>query len=248
MNTNEIKVSFATTTHNETDSLKKLLEQIFSVKQPLDEVILVDDFSDNEETKKILADAEAKGARVFQHALNGDFAVHKNFMTSKCKCPYIVNLDADELFSDNLLTSFREIIAINEEVDMFRLPRLNKVEGMTMGHIQQWRWQITQQRTEIEDKPMSPTDALYILLKAYNLIITEDKGMIKFYTPIINWPDMQSRIYKNNGQVLWQNKVHEILVGFKKFTNFPADKKFSILHYKEIKKQEQQNEFYAKIQ
>ena len=248
MNINDVKVSFAITTHNETDSLRKLLSQIFSVKQVLDEVILVDDFSTNEETQSILADAGTNGAKIFQHALLGDFATHKNFMTSKCKCPYIVNLDADELFSDNMLTAFREIIAINEEVDMFRVPRMNKVEGITLGHIQQWRWQIFQQRTEIEDRSLVPTDPLYILLKAHNLIIAEDKGVVKFYTPTINWPDYQTRIYKNDMIMQWQNKVHEILVGYKRFSNFPADKKFAILHYKEIKTQEQQNEFYARIQ
>jgi glycosyltransferase involved in cell wall biosynthesis len=247
MEPNDVKVSFAITTHNETTELKALLDQVFSIKQVLDEVVLVDDNSTNEETKKLLEWASSNGARLFSHSLSGDFSTHKNFMNEQCKCEYIVNLDADELLSDSMAKTFREVISINEEVEMFRVPRVNKVAGITLAHVNQWRWQISQQRTEIEDKQLVPSDDLYILLKAHNLFISEDKGIVKFYTPIINWPDMQCRIYKNNKIIRWQNKVHEILIDYKKFANFPSDKKFAILHYKEIKKQEQQNDFYSKM-
>jgi len=96
--------------------------------------------------------------------------------------------------------------------------------------------------------PLIPDSDLYKVLKTYNLIINEDKGIIKFYTPIINWPDQQGRIYKRLPYIQWQNKVHEVVVGYKKFSNFPVDKKFAILHYKQIQKQEEQNNFYTTIQ
>lgn len=63
----------------------------------------------------------------------------------------------------------------------------------------------------------------------------------------VNWPDYQTRIYKNTDEVEWHGKVHERITGYTTFTNFPADEKYSLYHHKEIERQEKQNEFYDKI-
>lgn len=63
----------------------------------------------------------------------------------------------------------------------------------------------------------------------------------------INFPDYQSRIYKNTGSIRWANKVHEQIVGFKTFSRLPAYEELSIYHHKTISRQEKQNEFYSKI-
>jgi hypothetical protein len=64
---------------------------------------------------------------------------------------------------------------------------------------------------------------------------------------IVNWPDYQSRIYRNNKDIQWTNKVHEIIRGHKYFTFLPKKKEFSILHVKTIIKQRKQNQFYSKL-
>jgi glycosyltransferase involved in cell wall biosynthesis len=63
----------------------------------------------------------------------------------------------------------------------------------------------------------------------------------------INWPDYQTRIYRNADNINWKNKVHERLEGFEKYSAFPEEREFSLLHLKSIEKQEKQNEFYSKI-
>lgn len=63
----------------------------------------------------------------------------------------------------------------------------------------------------------------------------------------VNWPDYQSRIYANNGQVQWMNKVHETLTNFDTFTRFPAIEEYSLYHPKEIERQERQNDYYNKL-
>tara|TARA_R110002020_G_scaffold19117_3_gene66470 strand:+ start:320 stop:952 length:633 start_codon:yes stop_codon:yes gene_type:complete len=63
----------------------------------------------------------------------------------------------------------------------------------------------------------------------------------------INWPDYQSRICKNLFQIKWQNKVHEQLVGHSTMAQFPAEEKFALLHHKDIKKQEKQNNYYETL-
>ena len=63
----------------------------------------------------------------------------------------------------------------------------------------------------------------------------------------VNWPDYQTRIYKNTEEVKWYGKVHERISGYNTFTNFPADEKYSLYHHKEIERQEKQNKFYNNI-
>ena len=47
-------ISYAITTHNETDSLEKLLNFLVKRKDEEDEIVVLDDYSDNERTKEIL--------------------------------------------------------------------------------------------------------------------------------------------------------------------------------------------------
>ena len=63
----------------------------------------------------------------------------------------------------------------------------------------------------------------------------------------VNFPDYQTRIYKNTPDVTWMNKVHETITGYNTFSNFPAEEQWSLYHHKQINRQEQQNEFYETI-
>ena len=63
----------------------------------------------------------------------------------------------------------------------------------------------------------------------------------------VNFPDYQTRIYKNTPDVTWMNKVHERITGYNTFSNFPAEEQWSLYHHKQINKQEKQNEFYETI-
>lgn len=63
----------------------------------------------------------------------------------------------------------------------------------------------------------------------------------------VNWPDYQTRIYKNTKEVTWMNKVHEKITGYSTFSNFPAEEQWSLYHPKEIKRQEKQNQFYETL-
>ena len=63
----------------------------------------------------------------------------------------------------------------------------------------------------------------------------------------VNWPDYQTRIYKNTEDVTWMNKVHEKITGYDTFSNFPAEEHWALYHPKKIDRQEKQNEFYETI-
>jgi len=63
----------------------------------------------------------------------------------------------------------------------------------------------------------------------------------------INFPDVQTRLYKNSEKICWAGKVHERIVGYETYTNFPDDEIYCIKHIKEIERQETQNNLYSKL-
>ena len=60
----------------------------------------------------------------------------------------------------------------------------------------------------------------------------------------VNFPDVQTRIYKNKDTIGWTGKVHERIVGFDSYTAFPLDEVYCIKHPKTIQRQERQNDYY----
>ena len=60
----------------------------------------------------------------------------------------------------------------------------------------------------------------------------------------VNFPDVQTRIYKNKETIGWAGKVHERIGGFESYTAFPSDEMYCIKHPKTIKRQEKQNDYY----
>jgi glycosyltransferase involved in cell wall biosynthesis len=61
----------------------------------------------------------------------------------------------------------------------------------------------------------------------------------------VNFPDVQTRIYKNKPeQIGWSGKVHERIGGFENYTNFPLEEIYCIKHPKTIERQEKQNNYY----
>ena len=61
----------------------------------------------------------------------------------------------------------------------------------------------------------------------------------------VNWPDFQWRIYKNHPKIKWENKVHEVLTGFKHYSDLHEDEVWSLYHPKDIEKQVKQNNYYS---
>jgi glycosyltransferase involved in cell wall biosynthesis len=69
----------------------------------------------------------------------------------------------------------------------------------------------------------------------------------KYENERVNWPDYQSRIYRNSPDINWKNAVHEVIEGHKQFTVLPAVDELALIHHKSIEKQEKQNNFYNTI-
>jgi glycosyltransferase involved in cell wall biosynthesis len=140
-----MKITYAIGTHNEGEVISSLLNLLIpAAYNEGDEVLIVDDNSTDEQTREIINNFAMvnKTVRLMFHDLNKDFAAHKNFMTDNATGDYIFNIDADEFPSDFLLSNAKGLIANNLAVELFWVPRINIVNGMTEDDINKYGWRL----------------------------------------------------------------------------------------------------------
>ena len=142
-----IKLSYAITACNEHVELERLLDQLNEHIRPEDEIVVQLDSTATQEVK-IVAEKYNVGALYEYHrvtyGLNNDFAAFKNNLKDHCTREFIVFVDADEFFSEELILNLPELVDLNYDVDLFLVPRINTVEGLTQEHINKWGWHVNQ--------------------------------------------------------------------------------------------------------
>ena len=139
-----MKISYSILTHNETESIEKLLQSLITYKQPQDEIVVLDDYSDDDKTNAILDYySSAEGVIFEQRNLVGDYGTQKNYLKGMCSGDYSFNLDADEMITHWFMKDIHEILEGNE-VDLIFVPRINTVEGITEQHVRSWGWSINE--------------------------------------------------------------------------------------------------------
>lgn len=107
---------------------KKIESCINSLKKVADEIIIIDSFS-TDSTKEL---CEHLGAKVIQHVFKG-YIEQKNFALSQTTYKYNLSLDADEILSDELITSILKVKA-NINTDGYSMNRLNNFCGKWIYH------------------------------------------------------------------------------------------------------------------
>ena len=210
-----MKISYAITVCNELQEVKRLLDLLLESKREQDEIVVLVDNPGGEDDKMIslLYQYESHNLDhmcVWRSEFEGHFANWKNKLNSYCKGDYIFQIDADEYPHPHFIESLPTILETNPDIDVYLVPRVNTVEGLTQEHIQKWGWRV------------------------------DNNGWV-------NWPDWQHRIYRNDNNIKWQNKVHEILVNHKQFTYLPVSEEYALFHPKTISRQEKQNDYYNKL-
>jgi len=63
----------------------------------------------------------------------------------------------------------------------------------------------------------------------------------------INYPDYQARIFKNVEHIKWVKPVHEVIDGAQTYAHLPPHEELTLLHEKDIVRQEVQNKLYEDI-
>lgn len=211
-------ISYIIGTHNEESAyIDRLISQILKSKDPEDEVIVVDDFSTNPETLSSLEKFQDT-VQVYKHALKGDFAAHKNYMNSLAKGDYIFNIDGDEVPHTNLVSTLKEILLSNPNVDLFSVPRINVIiDELPKEYITKWGWRLS--------------DEGYVNYPDPQNRIYKNKPSIKWVNKV--------------HEIITGTETHTMLPAFDEEGKVYTD--YCLFHAKKFERQLQQNTFYETI-
>ena len=211
-----MKLSYLITCKNETKTLSNLLENLISVRLNEDEIVIIDDYSDNEKTKEILKSvSKVNNVFLYQNHLNNDYGSQKNIGIQKCSGSWVFQIDGDELPSDSLVFNIREIIETNKNIELIWVPRINAWEGLTEEHAKQWGWKLD----------ISPT------YKRFRAAWPDYQGRI---------------FKKDYPRIHWERKLHEHITGQNEHAFLPDDEELSLYHDKTIETQVETNLRYNK--
>jgi len=139
-------ISYAIPVCNEWKEIKYLLNYLFKHKREQDEIVVqCDKGNTTQEVYLVLQEFStyySVGFKVIEFPLEGDFASFKNNLKEHCSGDYIFQIDADEYPDDYLMSMIESVITMNDKVDVFWVPRINKVTGLTPEHVVKWRWNV----------------------------------------------------------------------------------------------------------
>jgi len=208
-----VNVTYAITVCNEINEITKLVNFLHPRIQSDDEILIqYDEGGVTEDVMgylRIINDLH-DNVNVIGFPLNKDFASYKNNLKNHAKGIFIFQIDADELPNEYLITNMHDLLEANKDIDLFFVPRVNTVEGLTPEHIKKWRWNVN------------------------------ERGWV-------NWPDVQTRLYRRTSEIEWDGKVHERIKGYNTMTYLPLEEDFALYHPKDIERQEKLNELYETI-
>lgn len=139
-----MQISYAIPVCNEHTELDRLLDLLIENKRPEDEIVVQADLGNTTKEVYSVVDRFIAGIKLIEFPLNSDFASYKNNLKSNCSGDWIFQIDADEYLSYQLIQDLHLILQQNPEIDVFLLPRINTVEGLTQQHINSWRWNVNE--------------------------------------------------------------------------------------------------------
>ena len=141
-----INITYAITVCNELEEITKLVDFLKDKIDTDDEILIQsDEDSATDAIKnylKIVSQLHNSTIKVIGFPLNKDFASYKNNLKNHAKGMFIFQIDADEIPSEYLMENIKDILDYNKDVDLFFVPRVNTVDGLTAEHIKKWNWQV----------------------------------------------------------------------------------------------------------
>jgi glycosyltransferase involved in cell wall biosynthesis len=137
-----MKISYAIPVCNEWMQLEYLLNYLFKYKREQDEIVVQCDKGNTTPSVYQVLEEYKDKVQVIEFPLNKDFASFKNNLKDYCSGDYIFQIDADEYPDEYLMNTIEWLITNNDGVDIFWVPRINTVKGLTQEHIEKWRWSV----------------------------------------------------------------------------------------------------------
>ena len=143
-----INITYAITVCNELEEITKLVDFLKDRIKKDDEILIQYDETSVTDAIKgyltILSQLHTNTIKVIGYPLNNDFASFKNNIKDNASGIFIFQIDADEIPSEYLVENLSEFIEFNKDVDLFFVPRINTVAGLTPKHVKKWNWNISQ--------------------------------------------------------------------------------------------------------
>jgi hypothetical protein len=141
-----MKISYAITVCNEVEEVKKLIDFLHSNKRAEDEICVL---LDKPKAHHSLVDrlykySSANWIYLKESVFNNHFADWKNELTKMCSGDYIFQIDADEIPNELLIENLPSILEANPDNEVYLVPRVNTVEGLTQEHITKWKWNVSE--------------------------------------------------------------------------------------------------------
>ena len=139
-----MRISYAIPVCNEHLELNRLISLLLQNKRNEDEIVIqCDQGNTTSEVYEVLSKYNNL-VNVIQYPLRGNFASFKNNLKDNCVGDWIFQIDADEMLHEVFIQNLPQILADNPTVQLFCLPRINTVEGLTQEHIQKWGWNVNE--------------------------------------------------------------------------------------------------------
>jgi len=138
----QMRISYAIPVCNEHKELYKLLELLIKNKRRQDEIVVQADYGNTTREVYSVIDTFKDSIRLVEFPLAGNFGAFKNNLKSNCSGEWIFQIDADEYFREDFIQNLHLILQDNPTIDLFLLPRINTVDGLTQQHIDMWRWRV----------------------------------------------------------------------------------------------------------
>ena len=141
-----MKISYAVTVFSEFVEIQKLIPFLLENKRQQDEiVILYDQKNGNEEIATYLKQFnKLPNVQFWRGFFEEHFADWKNKLTEYCSGDYIFQIDADEMPDWYLIQHLPEILESNPDNEVYLVPRVNTVEGLTLEHQLKWKWNVNE--------------------------------------------------------------------------------------------------------
>lgn len=146
-----MKISYAITVCNELKEITELLDFLIVKIRDNDEIVV--QYDEGNATRKVIEFINRKSTqesikgriefKVVGFPLNDHFAKFKNNIKNNCTGDYIFQIDADEMPNIQFIDDLPTLLLNNMDTDVFLVPRINTVKGLTKKHIQKWGWNVS---------------------------------------------------------------------------------------------------------
>jgi glycosyltransferase involved in cell wall biosynthesis len=144
-----MKISYAIPVCNEHEELKRLLDFLeVNIRKEDEIVVQCDKGNTTPEVYEVInserySDVFREQFKVIEFPLNGHFSNFKNNLKENCSGDWIFQIDADEWPDEYLINVLPSILEENTETEVFLVPRINEVLGITQSHLGEWGWNMS---------------------------------------------------------------------------------------------------------